>query len=120
MIRVVALKKAVIAGLCGAAVMEIFSLATRRAGFASVDLITELGSVNFDHLPIVANVAAVLAHLSVGVAWAVFYAFFFWGRFHFRPAIQGLLFAILPATLAILVVYPELALMHLPAHSVRL
>ena len=28
--------------------MEIFSLATRRAGFASVDLITELGSVNFD------------------------------------------------------------------------
>ena len=120
MIRVVALKKAIVAGLCGAAAMEIFSFATRRAGLATVDLITELGSVDFDHLPIVANVAAVLAHLGVGVAWAVFYAFFFWGRFHFRPAIQGLLFAILPATLAILVVYPELALMHLPAHAVRL
>jgi beta-glucosidase/6-phospho-beta-glucosidase/beta-galactosidase len=120
MIRVVALKKAIVAGLCGAAAMEIFSFATRRAGLATVDLITQLSSVDFHGLPIVADVAAVVAHLSIGVAWAVFYAFFFWGRFRLRPALQGLLFALLPATLAILVVYPELALMRFPADSVRL
>lgn len=120
MIRVVALKKAIVAGLCGAAAMEIFSFATRRAGLATVDLITELSSVDFNRLPILADAAAVFAHLGIGVAWAVFYAFFFWGRFHLRPAVQGLVFAMLPATLAILVVYPELALMRLPAHTVTL
>jgi beta-glucosidase/6-phospho-beta-glucosidase/beta-galactosidase len=120
MIRVVALKKAVLAGLCGAAAMEIFSVATRRAGLATVDLITELSSVDFNRLSVLADAAAVFAHLGIGVAWAVFYAFFFWGRFHLRPAVQGLVFALLPATLAIFVVYPELALMRSHAHTITL
>ena len=54
----------------------------------------------------------------MGVCWAVFYAFFFWRRFPLRPALQGLLFAIFPATLALLIVYPELALMRVPADIV--
>jgi beta-glucosidase/6-phospho-beta-glucosidase/beta-galactosidase len=120
MIRVVALRKAAAAGLAGAAVMEIFSFATQKAGLPTVDLVSELSSIAFDRSPLLANAAGLVAHLSVGVCWAVFYAFFFWGRFHLRPVVQGLLFAILPAALAILVVYPELSLMRLPADAVTL
>lgn len=61
-----------------------------------------------------------LVHLSIGVCWAVFYAFFVWGRVRARPVFQGLIFAIVPASLAIGVVYPELALMRLHSDVVRL
>src|SRR5690349_18007820 len=117
MIRVVALRKAIVAGLSGAAVMELFSLATAAAGLPTVDLVAELSTSEFHRLPVVAEVAALIAHLSIGVCWAVFYAFFFWGRLRIRPPLQGLVFAALPATLAIVVVYPELALMRLPTDT---
>ena len=120
MIRVVALPKAAAAGLCGAAVMELFSIAATWAGLPAVDMVSELSSIAFARSPLLAGAAALIAHLGVGVCWAVFYAFFFWGRFRFPPAIQGLLFSLLPATLAILVVYPELALMRGSADSVAL
>ena len=120
MIRVVALRKAIVAGLCGAVVMEAFSVAATHAGLPTVDMVAELSSLEFRHMRVVANAAALLAHLSVGVCWAVFYAFFFWGRFRWRPPVQGLAFAVVPATLAILVVYPELALMRAPGHAVTL
>ena len=120
MIRVVALRKAIVAGLSGAVVMEAYSFAATHAGVPAVDMVAELSSLEFRHMPIVAEAAALLAHLSVGVCWAIFYAFFFWGRFHWRPAVQGLVFAIIPAALAILVVYPELALMRISADVLRL
>ena len=120
MIRVVSLKKAVAAGVAGAVAMEIFSLAGRAAGFATVDLVSELASVDFPNSAVLANLIAVVAHVSIGVCWAVFYAFFFWGRFRLRPPLQGLLFALIPAALAILFVYPELALMKSNADSVAL
>ncbi|HYX47578.1 MAG TPA: family 1 glycosylhydrolase, partial [Sphingomicrobium sp.] len=120
MIRIVDLQKAIVAGLSGAAVMEAFSFAATRAGLPAVDMVAELSSLEFRHARVIADAAALLAHLSVGICWAVFYAFFFWGRFHWRPAVQGLVFAIVPATLAILIVYPELALMRVPADIVTL
>jgi beta-glucosidase/6-phospho-beta-glucosidase/beta-galactosidase len=120
MIRVVALKKAMAAGLAGAAVMEVFAFVTSRAGLPSVDLVSELSAIQFDGMPVAGDAAGLAAHLSIGVCWAVFYAFFFWGRFHLRPVLQGLLFAVLPATLAILVVYPELALMRTRASVLTL
>jgi hypothetical protein len=120
MIRVVALRKAAAAGLSGAAVMEIVSFAATRAGLPAVDMVTELSSIEFDHSAVLAGAAALVVHLGIGVCWAVFYAFFFWGRFHLRPAFQGLVFSLLPATLAILVVYPELALMRVSAQAVTL
>jgi beta-glucosidase/6-phospho-beta-glucosidase/beta-galactosidase len=120
MIRVVAFKKAVAAGLCGSAVIEIVSFAGARAGLPTIDLVAELSSSEFHNLPLIAPAAALVAHFAIGVCWAVFYAFFFWGRFNLRPALQGLLFALLPASLAILVVYPELALMRSGAEVVRL
>jgi beta-glucosidase/6-phospho-beta-glucosidase/beta-galactosidase len=120
MIRVVALRKAIVAGLCGAAVIEAVSLAAAKVGLPAIDLVSELSSTEFHRLPLIADGAALLGHLAIGVCWAVFYAFFFWGRFHLRPVLQGLLFAILPATLAILVVYPELALMRAPQDVLKL
>jgi beta-glucosidase/6-phospho-beta-glucosidase/beta-galactosidase len=119
MIRVVALRKAIVAGLSGAAVMQAFSAATALAGLQTVDFASELSSVAFNRSPLLAQAAGLAVHLGTGVCWAVFYACFFWGRFPLRPALQGLLFAIIPATLAIAVVYPELALMQLPADAVN-
>jgi hypothetical protein len=115
MIRVVALRKAISAGLCGAVVMEAFSFAAAKAGLPVVDLVGELSSVEFHRSPLIGNAAGLGAHLSIGVCWAVFYAFFFWGRFAWRPIVQGVVFAIIPALLAIFIVYPELALMR--AHA---
>src|SRR5579864_2629422 len=111
MIRVVALRKAITAGLAGAAVIELVSFLGAKTGLPTVDLVSDLSSSQFRNLPMIAPAVALVAHFAIGVCWAVFYAFFFFGRFKFRPAVQGLLFALLPATLAILVVYPELALM---------
>ena len=120
MIRVVSLKKAITAGLGGAAAMEIFSLGGRGAGLPTVDMVRELSSIAFPQAPVVATAAALIVHLSIGVCWAVFYAFFFWGRLRLRPPVQGLLFAVIPATLAILVVYPELALIRARSDIVTL
>ncbi|HEY4070210.1 MAG TPA: family 1 glycosylhydrolase [Sphingomicrobium sp.] len=120
MIRVVALPKAIVAGLCGAAAMELFSTAAAHSGIRTVDFVSELSSIALSRWPLIAGAAGFGVHLATGVCWAVFYAFFFWGRFHLRPVFQGLLFAFIPATLAIFVVYPELALMKLPVSSVTL
>jgi len=111
MIRVVALRKAAVAGLCGAAAMEAFWFVTGKLGLPTIDLVAQLSAVQFHRWPLLGDAAGLLAHFSIGICWAMFYAFFFWGRFHLRPVLQGLIFSIAPAMLAILVVYPELALM---------
>ena len=120
MIRVVSLKKAAIAGLGGAVVMQAFAFAQNAVGGPSAGLADALGQSAFGKWPWLADVAGIAAHLSIGVCWAVFYAFFFWGRMRLRPPLQGLLFAVIPASLAILIVYPELALMRLDSDVVML
>jgi beta-glucosidase/6-phospho-beta-glucosidase/beta-galactosidase len=100
--------------------MEVLAFACARAGLPSVDLVNELSAIEFRHVPWVGDAAGLLVHLSIGVCWAVFYAFFFWGRFHLRPILQGLIFALLPAALAIIIVYPELALMRVHAPMLTL
>jgi beta-glucosidase/6-phospho-beta-glucosidase/beta-galactosidase len=99
--------------------MEVFSFVSRQVGLSAVDLVTELSSIGA-RPPLAADAVAITAHFAVGVCWAVFYAFFFWGRLHVRPPLQGLAFAILPGALAILVVYPELALIRTHASTVIL
>jgi len=120
MIRVVSLKKAAIAGLAGALVMEACSYAASLIGLANLDFIGEISSSAFSSSPLMARAVATLAHLSIGVCWAVFYAFLVWGRLRVRPPLQGLAFALVPLSLAILVVYPELALMRLHVDTIRL
>ena len=120
MIRVVSLRKAVLAGLAGAFAMHAFSLGVAAFGGPSAGIADTLRSSAFRNSPLLAYGAAALTDLSIGVCWAVFYAFFFWGRMRVRPPLQGLLFAIIPASLAILIVYPELALMRIPADTITI
>jgi beta-glucosidase/6-phospho-beta-glucosidase/beta-galactosidase len=120
MIRVVSLRKAVLAGLAGAFAMHAFSLGVAAFGGPSAGIAETLRSSAFRNSPLLAYGAAALTDLSIGVCWAVFYAFFFWGRMRVRPPLQGLLFAIIPASLAILIVYPELALMRIPADTITI
>ena len=111
MIRSVDLSKAVKAGAAGALAMEALSYALRLAGIRSVDLARELGSVlvPMDHG--VGWAGGLVAHVGVGIAWALFYAYFVWGRLKWPPVLQGLAFSAVPAILAILFVYPQLKLM---------
>ena len=120
MIRVVSLRKAVLAGLAGAFAMHAFSLGVAAFGGPSAGIADTLRSSAFRNSPLLAYGAAALTDLSIGLCWAVFYAFFFWGRMRVRPPLQGLLFAIIPASLAILIVYPELALMRIPADTITI
>ena len=120
MIRVVARTKAVVAGVAGAAAMELTAHALRLAGLPAVDLIAELASVAAPHNRLAGLAAGLLAHASVGVAWALFYAYFFWSRLRWPPPLQGLAFAAIPAALAILFVYPQLQQMQLGSDVVQI
>src|SRR5262249_50854009 len=53
-----------------------------------------------------------VVHCGVGIIWAIFYAYFFWALFDWRPAIQGLVFAMLVTLLAGFIFVPQLDLMH--------
>ena len=120
MIRVVARTKAVVAGLAGAAAMEATARALRLAGLPAVDLIAELGSVVLPGDRAVGTTAGILAHAAVGIAWALFYAYFFWSKLPWPPPLQGLAFSAIPAALAILFVYPQLQQMQLHSEVVQL
>ena len=121
MLRVVAFRKAILAGAAGALVWEAAIRILAIAGAPVFDLVRELGTLPFPDRPAFEWwPAGMAAHAVVGAAWALFYAYFFWGRFRWPPPVQGLVFAALPALLAIFIVIPQLQLMHLPADVVRL
>ena len=121
MLRVVAFRKAIAAGAAGAVVWEASLRLLALLGLPSFDLVRELGTLAFpsggaaEWWP-----AGMAAHATVGAAWALFYAYFFWARFRWPPVLQGLAFAALPAMLAALIVYPQLQLMHLRQDMVQL
>jgi hypothetical protein len=91
--------------------MELGAYALRLAGIEAVDLVAELGSVLVPRDHGIGELGGLVAHLGVGVAWALFYAYFFWGRLKWPPVLQGLAFGAIPAILAVLFVYPQLKLM---------
>lgn len=113
MIRIVSIHKAILAGAAGAIAWEIVLRLLLFAGLPLVDIVRALGSVVVPDGPTWAWwTAGLLLHTLVGVIWAVFYAYFFWSVLAWRPVWQGLVFALIPAALAILVVYPQLQAMH--------
>ncbi len=121
MIRVVALRKAALAGVAGAAAWELVLRGAIIAGIPTFDITRSLGTLAFPDGPDLAWWATgMTAHALVGVCWAIFYAYFFWARLPWRPALQGLAFAILPAVLALLIVGPQMRLMHMDAEQVQL
>lgn len=120
MIRIVALPKAAAAGVAGALAWEAGLRGLAVAGMPLVDVVRDLGTLVFPDGPALAWWSAgMAAHAAVGALWAIFYAYFFWSTFNVRPFVQGLLFAPLPALLAITLVHPQLALMHVDASIVE-
>ena len=102
--RVVALGKAAVAGAAGAFVWEAALRGLVLAGVPSFDIVSTLGHLALPHgPPAAAWLAGMTAHGAVGIAWAVFYAYFFWARFDWSPALQGMAFSLLPAALTLFV-----------------
>ncbi len=121
MLRVVDFRKAILAGAAGAFVWEVALRLLALLGFPIFDLVRELGTLPIPRAgPALWWPLGMAAHALVGAGWALFYAYFFWARFRWRPALQGLAFAVLPALLAIAIMVPQLRLMHLDAEVARL
>jgi beta-glucosidase/6-phospho-beta-glucosidase/beta-galactosidase len=121
MIRVVALRKAAVAGVAGAAVWELVLGGLVAAGVPTFDIVRLLGMLAFPDGPTLAWWAAgMAAHALVGICWALFYAHFFWARFDWPPAIQGMVFSLLPAVLALLIMAPQLHLAQIDTPVVEL
>lgn len=109
MIRIVSIRKAVLAGVAAAVAWEIVLRFLQLAGLPLVDIVRMLGALFAPHGPTWAWwVSGMLLHTLVGVIWALFYAYFFWSMLLWRPVWQGLAFTLVPATLAVLLVYPQL------------
>ncbi len=121
MIRVVALRKAVVAGAAGAIAWEMALRSLILAGVPTFDVVRMLGTFAFPDGPFWAWWGVGLGvHALVGVAWAIFYAYFFWARFDWPPPVQGIVFSLLPATLALFVITPQMGLMRLEQAQVQL
>jgi len=99
--------------------MEAVSYALKALGLPVFDLAAELGSVVDGGNRTLGIAAGLLAHAGVGIAWALFYAYFFWGRFDWPRLVQGLVFATIPAVLAVAIVVPQLHLMQLHTDIAR-
>src|SRR5215218_5113899 len=113
MIRYVAYRKAVVAGIAGAVAWEAVARPLILAGVPFVDIVGTLGGVALPHASVWASwTVGMMLHLIVGAIWAVFYAYFFWSVLPLRPVLQGLVFAFVPMPLAIFVMHPQLELMH--------
>ena len=113
MIRRVAFGKAVFAGSMGAVAWELVARLLLLFGVRVFDLVYTLGTM------IAGEVSAwvwwpigMALHVTVGSIWAIFYAYFFWSTFDWRPVTQGLLFSLGPATLAGLIMVPQMSFMH--------
>src|SRR4051794_25045078 len=109
MIRRVAFGKAALAGAAGAAARGAAGRPFVVAGVPLFDLVNLLGTT------IAPGAAAwvwwtigLALHAGVGAIWAVFYAYFFWSVLDASPIAQGLAFSLGPATLAGLVMVPQL------------
>ena len=121
MIRVVALRKAALAGVAGAAAWEALLRGAILAGVPTFDIVKSLGTLaSPGAAALVWWPIGMTAHALVGIGWALFYAYFLWARLAWRPPLQGLAFAIIPAILALLVVSPQLRLMHMDVQEVQL
>jgi beta-glucosidase/6-phospho-beta-glucosidase/beta-galactosidase len=90
-------------------------------GLPSFDIVKALGTLAFaSDDPLGWGAVGLAAHGFVGICWALVYAYFFWSRVSWPPALQGLAFSIVPAMLALFIVNPQFQLMHLHQHAVPL
>jgi len=112
-IRRVAFRKAVGAGVAGAVAWEFGVRALMLLGLPLGDLVRFLGTMVAPHSAAWVWWPVGLAlHATVGAVWAIFYAYFFWSTFEWPPPVQGLAFSVIPILLAGLVMMPQLGWMH--------
>jgi hypothetical protein len=112
-IRRVAFRKAVLAGVTGALAWEAVVRALILLGFPLGDLVRFLGTMAVPHSPPWVWWPTGLAlHATVGAIWAIFYAYFFWSTFEWPPPAQGIAFSLIPILLAGFVMMPQLGWMH--------
>jgi hypothetical protein len=112
-IRRVAFRKAVLAGVAGALAWEAGIRALFLLGLPLGDLVRFLGTMALPYSTAWAWWPTGLAlHATVGAIWAIFYAYFFWSTFEWPPPIQGLAFSLIPILLAGVVMMPQLGWMH--------
>jgi beta-glucosidase/6-phospho-beta-glucosidase/beta-galactosidase len=112
-IRVISYWKAILAGVAGAFAWEILARLLRLAGLPFFDIVKLYGTLiaNPAH-PFLWWVTGLAVHAVAGAIWAIFYAYFFWSVLARPPAQQGLAFSIAPALITILILRPQLELMH--------
>ena len=121
MIRVVSLRKAAVAGVCGALAWTAVLGTIELAGLPLFNIVKELGTLAFGPDEMLGwGAVGLVAHGLVGICWALVYAYFFWSRVNWPPALQGLAFSLIPAILALFIVNPQLHLMHLDEDVARL
>ena len=112
-IRRVAFGKAILAGAIGALAWELVVRVLILLGLPLFDLVFILGTmIAADARPQLWWPVGIAMHATVGAIWAIFYAYFFWSTFDWRPVAQGLLFSLGPALLAGLIMAPQMSLMH--------
>ena len=114
MLRRVAFKKAILAGAFGALAWELVTRALLWFGFPVFDLVYVLGTMFFGSGAAFWKwwIAGLALHATVGAIWAIFYAYFFWSMFDYPYVLQGILFSLLPAALAGLIMIPQMDFMH--------
>lgn len=113
MMRRVDYRKAVLAGMAGAAAWELAARALILAGMPFPDIVRLLGTLVLpDASAQLWWATGLVLHLVVGALWAVFYAYMFWSVLRLPPVLQGLVFAMLPMLLAIFAMRPQLELMN--------
>ena len=113
MIRRVAFRKAIVAGVVGALAWEVVVRALILLGLPLFDLVFVLGTmITRDLRPWMWWPIGMSMHVTVGAIWAIFYAYFFWSTFDLQPVAQGLLFSLGPAVLAGLIMVPQMSYMH--------
>ena len=113
MIRIVSIRKAVLAGAAGALAWEVVARLLALMGLPLVDLVRVLGTLVAPGQPAwIWWPAGLVMHLAVGAIGAVFYAYFFYALTPWRPVVQGLIFGLIAAVPVGAAVYPLLLVMH--------
>jgi beta-glucosidase/6-phospho-beta-glucosidase/beta-galactosidase len=113
MIRIISVRKALLAGIAGAITCELVLRLFALAGLPLVDLVGILGALAAPGpLTWASWSLGFVMHLGVGALGAVFYAYFIWSLRPWRPVFQGLAFGLLGAVVVTIAVYPLLLTMH--------
>lgn len=113
MLRIVSFQKAILAGACGALAWELVLRALILFGAPLHDMTAMLGSLFTPaDVPWIWWSAGMALHAGVGAVCAIFYAYFVWSVFRWPPVVQGVVFSIGPAVLSLLIMHPQLELMH--------